>query len=98
MHGWGRMYWAKKILEWSPDAQTAIDTALYLNDKYELDGTDPNGIVGVMWSICGVHDRAWNERPIFGKIRYMNFAGAKRKFDVPQFIARYHDADETLFS
>jgi deoxyribodipyrimidine photo-lyase len=94
MHGWCRMYWAKKIFEWSPDAQTAIDVALYLNDKYELDGTDPNGIVGVMWSICGVHDRAWNERPIFGKIRYMNYAGAKRKFDVAQFVAKY--GNETL--
>lgn len=97
MHGWGRMYWAKKILEWTKDTQTAIDTALYLNDKYELDGTDPNGIVGVMWSICGVHDRAWNERSIFGKIRYMNYAGAKRKFDVKRFVARYTNDAETLF-
>ena len=89
MHGWCRMYWAKKILEWTPDVQTAIDTALYLNDKYELDGTDPNGIVGVMWSICGVHDRAWTERPVFGKVRYMNYAGAKRKFDVSAYTQRY---------
>lgn len=96
MHGWCRMYWAKKILEWTPDVQTAIDIALYLNDKYELDGGDPNGICGVMWSICGVHDRAWNEREIFGKIRYMNFAGAKRKFDVKAYIERY-GKDKTLF-
>jgi deoxyribodipyrimidine photo-lyase len=89
MHGWCRMYWAKKILEWTPDVQTAIHTALDLNDKYELDGCDPNGVVGVMWSICGVHDRAWTERPVFGKIRYMNFNGAKRKFDVDAYIARY---------
>jgi deoxyribodipyrimidine photo-lyase len=89
MHGWCRMYWAKKILEWTPDVETAISTALYLNDKYELDGNDPNGVVGVMWSICGVHDRAWNERPIFGKIRYMNYAGAKRKFDIKAYIERY---------
>jgi deoxyribodipyrimidine photo-lyase len=89
MHGWCRMYWAKKILEWTPDAQTAIDTALYLNDRYNLDGTDPNGIVGVMWSIAGVHDRAWTERPVFGKIRYMNYNGAKRKFDVAAYIERY---------
>ncbi|MFW6209949.1 MAG: deoxyribodipyrimidine photo-lyase [Patescibacteria group bacterium] len=89
LHGWCRMYWAKKILEWSPKTQTAIDRALYLNDRYELDGTDPNGIVGVMWSICGVHDRAWTERPIFGKIRYMNYNGAKRKFDVTAYIERY---------
>lgn len=89
MHGFMRMYWAKKILEWTPDAQTAIDTALYLNDKYELDGTDPNGVVGVMWSVCGVHDRAWNTRPVFGKVRYMNYNGCKRKFDVKAYIAKY---------
>jgi deoxyribodipyrimidine photo-lyase len=96
MHGWCRMYWAKKILEWTPDAQAAVDIALYLNDKYELDGMDPNGVVGVMWSICGVHDRAWNERTIFGKIRYMNYAGAKRKFDIKAYIARY-EKKQTLF-
>jgi len=96
MHGWCRMYWAKKILEWSPNTQTAIDRALYLNDKYELDGSDPNGIVGVMWSICGVHDRAWTERPIFGKIRYMNFNGAKRKFNIQAYIDTY-TPKETLF-
>ncbi len=89
MHGWCRMYWAKKILEWTSSTQQAIDIALYLNDKYELDGRDPNGVTGVMWSICGVHDRAWNSRPIFGKIRYMNFAGAKRKFDVNAYIKKY---------
>lgn len=89
MHGFMRMYWAKKILEWTPDAQTAIDTALHLNDKYELDGRDPGGVVGVMWSICGVHDRAWNSRPVFGKIRYMNYNGCKRKFDVAAYIAEY---------
>jgi deoxyribodipyrimidine photo-lyase len=98
MHGWCRMYWAKKILEWSDNTQMAIDRALYLNDKYELDGNDPNGVVGVMWSICGVHDRAWNERPVFGKIRYMNFNGAKRKFDVQAYIDKYIKKDETLFS
>lgn len=89
LHGWCRMYWAKKILEWTPDAQAAIDTALYLNDKYSLDGNDPNGFTGVMWSICGMHDRAWNERPVFGKVRYMNYAGAKRKFDVSAYIDKY---------
>lgn len=87
LHGWCRMYWAKKILEWTPSAQEAIAVALYLNDKYSLDGNDPSGVVGVMWSICGVHDRAWTERPVFGKIRYMNYAGAKRKFNVAEYIA-----------
>jgi deoxyribodipyrimidine photo-lyase len=89
LHGWCRMYWAKKILEWCADPQTAINHALYLNDRYELDGNDPNGVVGVMWSIAGVHDRAWSERPIFGQIRYMNLAGAKRKFDVKAYIQRW---------
>jgi deoxyribodipyrimidine photo-lyase len=96
LHGWCRMYWAKKILEWTPDVQTAIDYALYLNDRYELDGSDPNGVVGVMWSIAGVHDRAWNVRPVFGKIRYMNYAGAKRKFDVAAYVAKHSKG--TLFS
>ncbi|MFN3188557.1 MAG: deoxyribodipyrimidine photo-lyase [Candidatus Paceibacteria bacterium] len=97
MHGFLRMYWAKKILEWTPDAQTAIDIALYLNDKYSLDGRDSNGVVGVMWSICGVHDRAWNERPVFGKIRYMNYAGCKRKFKVKEFEARYGQKNRLHF-
>jgi deoxyribodipyrimidine photo-lyase len=96
MHGFMRMYWAKKILEWTPDPQTAISIALYLNDTYELDGTDPNGVVGVMWSICGVHDRAWNERPIFGKVRYMNDKGCKRKFDVSLYIET-HTPPQGLF-
>ena len=63
-----------------------IKTAVYLNDKYELDGRDPNGYAGIAWSIGGVHDRAWFEREIFGKIRYMSFEGCKRKFDVDKYI------------
>ena len=86
MHGYMRMYWAKKILEWSESPEKAYEYALYLNDKYELDGRDPNGIVGCAWSIGGVHDRPWFERPIFGKIRYMSYDGCKRKFDVKKYI------------
>ncbi len=86
MHGYLRMYWAKKILEWSPDPETALQIAIDLNDKYELDGRDPNGYTGIAWSIGGVHDRPWFERPIFGKIRYMNFNGCKRKFNVDKYI------------
>lgn len=89
MHGYMRMYWAKKILEWSKSPEEALRTAIYLNDKYELDGRDPNGYVGCAWSIGGVHDRAWTERPVFGKIRYMNYNGAKRKFDVDSYIKKY---------
>jgi deoxyribodipyrimidine photo-lyase len=89
MHGYMRMYWAKKILEWSKSPEEALKIAIYLNDKYELDGRDPNGYTGCAWSIGGVHDRAWTERQIFGKIRYMNFNGAKRKFDVASYIKKY---------
>lgn len=94
MHGWCRMYWAKKILEWAKSPEEAIEIALTLNDRYELDGRDSNGVVGVMWSIAGVHDRAWTERPVYGKIRYMNFTGAKRKFDVEKYIERYSSQAE----
>ncbi|CAL0331685.1 unnamed protein product [Lupinus luteus] len=87
MHGFMRMYWAKKILEWTRGPEEALEIAIYLNDKYQIDGRDPSGYVGCMWSICGVHDQGWRERPVFGKIRYMNYAGCKRKFDVDNYIA-----------
>ncbi|XP_050227495.1 deoxyribodipyrimidine photo-lyase [Mercurialis annua] len=87
MHGFMRMYWAKKILEWTSGPEEALAVSVYLNDKYEIDGRDPKGYVGCMWSICGVHDQGWKERPVFGKIRYMNYAGCKRKFDVDGYIA-----------
>ncbi|HSW54436.1 MAG TPA: deoxyribodipyrimidine photo-lyase [Ignavibacteriaceae bacterium] len=89
MHGYMRMYWAKKILEWSKSPEEALRIAIYLNDKYELDGRDPNGYVGCAWSIGGVHDRAWAERPVYGKIRYMNRNGAARKFDVSSYIKKF---------
>lgn len=89
MHGYLRMYWAKKILEWTPNVEEAIRIAILLNDKYELDGRDPNGYVGILWSMIGVHDRAWTERPVFGKIRYMNFNGCARKFDVEKYARIY---------
>ena len=89
MHGYMRMYWAKKILEWSKTPEEAMKTAIYLNDRYELDGRDPNGYTGIAWSIGGVHDRAWTERAVFGKVRYMNYNGAKRKFDVKSYVDRW---------
>lgn len=92
MHGFLRMYWAKKILEWTSSPAYALATAQYFNDRYAYDGNDPNGYVGVGWSIMGIHDMGWKERPVFGKIRYMNYAGCKRKFKVDQFVARYKDA------
>jgi deoxyribodipyrimidine photo-lyase len=91
MHGWLRMYWAKKILEWTEGPDQALRTVNELNDRYEMDGRDPNGYVGAAWSIGGVHDRAWGERPIFGKVRYMNLNGARRKFDVDLFVSRFSD-------
>jgi deoxyribodipyrimidine photo-lyase len=87
MHGYMRMYWGKKILEWSKNPQIGYKIALYLNNKYELDGRDPNGFAGVAWCF-GKHDRAWSERPVFGKIRYMNAAGLKRKFDPDKYIEK----------
>lgn len=89
MHGFLRMYWAKKILEWTSSPEEALSIALYLNDRYELDGQDPNGFVGCMWSICGIHDQGWAEREVFGKIRYMNYKGCQRKFDVARFERKY---------
>jgi deoxyribodipyrimidine photo-lyase len=86
MHGYMRMYWAKKILEWTADPVEALKIANYLNDKYQLDGRDPSGYTGTAWSIGGIHDRAWGERVVFGKIRYMNRSGCERKFDVEKYI------------
>ena len=86
MHGYMRMYWAKKILEWSPSPEIALQVAINLNDKYELDGRDPSGYTGIAWSIGGIHDRAWFERPVYGKIRYMNYNGCKSKFNVFKYI------------
>lgn len=88
MHGYMRMYWAKKLLEWTDSSETALRTAIYLNDKYSLDGRDPNGYAGIAWSIGGVHDRAWFSRPIFGKIRYMNLNGCRSKFNVDAYISQ----------
>lgn len=88
MHGYMRMYWAKKLLEWTSTPDEALAIGIALNDRYELDGRDPNGYTGLAWSIGGVHDRAWVERPVFGQIRYMNANGCARKFDVKTYIAR----------
>ncbi|HXE09095.1 MAG TPA: deoxyribodipyrimidine photo-lyase [Acidobacteriaceae bacterium] len=86
MHNVMRMYWAKKILEWSPDIETAFQRAMHLNDKYFLDGRDPNGYAGVAWAVVGKFDRAWGERPVFGKIRYMSGASTGGKFDSKLYI------------
>ncbi len=85
MHGYMRMYWGKKLVEWSASPQEAFRTALYLNNRYELDGRDPNGYAGVAWCF-GKHDRPWAERPVFGLIRFMNAAGLRRKFDADGYV------------
>jgi deoxyribodipyrimidine photo-lyase len=86
MHNVMRMYWAKKILEWTPDVKTAMRFAVHLNDKYFLDGRDPNGYAGIAWSMVGKFDRAWGERAVFGKIRYMSGASTGRKFDSKRYM------------
>lgn len=86
MHNYMRMYWAKKILEWSGNPHQAYETAVYLNDKYFLDGRDPNGYLGIAWSIVGKMDRPWFPRPIFGLIRYMSHDSAVKKFDARRYI------------
>lgn len=86
MHGYMRMYWAKKVLEWSASPAEAYEILVYLNDFYSIDGGDPNGYVGILWSIAGLHDRPWGERLVYGTIRSMVFAGLKRKFDIQAYI------------
>ena len=87
MHNYMRMYWGKKILEWTKTPRLGFDWALHLNNKYELDGRDPNSYAGVAWCF-GKHDRAWGQRLVFGKIRYMNAAGLKRKFDLDAYVQK----------
>jgi deoxyribodipyrimidine photo-lyase len=87
MHNYMRMYWGKKILEWRKTPRQAFKTMLALNNKYFIDGRDPNAYTGVAW-IFGVHDRPWKERPIFGKIRYMAASGLERKCDIQAYVAK----------
>lgn len=86
MHNYMRMYWGKKILEWAPDPATAFDWAVILNDKYFLDGRDPNGYAGIAWAIVGKHDRPWFNRPVIGTIRPMTYASTRKKFDADAYI------------
>jgi deoxyribodipyrimidine photo-lyase len=88
MEGYMRMYWCKKILEWSESPQEAYEITLKLNNKYFYDGRDPNSYAGVAWCF-GKHDRAWKERRIFGKVRYMNSDGLERKFKMEKYLEKY---------
>ena len=92
MHNYMRMYWGKKILEWCNTPEFAYSTALYLNNKYFLDGRDPNSYANVAW-IFGLHDRPWQERPVFGKVRYMNAGGLERKFDIEAYVSWVESLD-----
>ena len=95
MHNYMRMYWGKKILEWSSSPEGAFNTTLALNNKYFIDGRDPNSYAGVAW-IYGRHDRAWAERPIFGKIRYMAATGLERKCDIKGYVEKVDRAIKSL--
>ncbi|AQQ08649.1 Deoxyribodipyrimidine photo-lyase [Sedimentisphaera cyanobacteriorum] len=90
MHGYMRMYWGKKILEWTNNPKTAFDWALRLNNVYSLDGNDPNSFAGVAWCF-GNHDRPWTKRKIFGSVRYMNDRGLERKFNMKSYISRVNE-------
>ncbi len=94
MHNFMRMYWAKKVLEWSPGNATAMQTLIYLNDKYFIDGRDPGGYAGIAWAIYGKFDRPWGERKVFGKIRYMSAASTGRKFNSKAYIAQNPPLDQ----
>ena len=94
IHGYYRMYWGKKILEWSASAGEALETMLYLNDKYALDGQDPNTYGNILWCF-GLHDRPWPERPVFGTIRSMARSGMERKTDVNAYLQEIRYLEQT---
>lgn len=85
IHGYYRMYWGKKVIEWSRSHQEALDTMIYLHDRYSLDGRDPNTYTNILWCF-GLHDRPWQERPIFGMTRFLSLDGMKRKTDVEAYL------------
>ncbi|MEN9881528.1 MAG: Deoxyribodipyrimidine photolyase [Candidatus Parcubacteria bacterium] len=97
MHGYMRMYWAKKILEWTKSPEEAMRIAVCLNDIYELDGRDPNGFVGCAWSIGGLHDRPWFGRLVFGTVRYMAESGVKKRGDMKEYMKRWGEKGDGLF-
>jgi deoxyribodipyrimidine photo-lyase len=94
IHGYYRMYWGKKIIEWSPTCQDALDTMIYLHDRYAVDGRNPNTYTGILWCF-GLHDRPWTERPIFGQIRFMSYDGMKRKTDWASYLREISHLEAT---
>ena len=89
IHGYLRMYWAKKISEWTPSPKEGLKTAIYLNDKYAYDSPSANGYIGILWAIAGLHDRAFVDYPVTGKIRRMTYDSLKRKYDLGDYLKKY---------
>lgn len=89
IHGYLRMYWAKKILEWTYSPEEALKFAIYLNDKYAYDAPSANGYVGILWALSGLHDRAFADFPVTGKIRRMTYESIKRKYNLDDYIKKY---------
>ena len=89
IHGYLRMYWAKKLLEWSKTPEIALKNAIYLNDKYAFDSPSSNGYVGILWAIGGLHDRAFANYSVTGKIRRMTYESMKKKYDLSKYINRH---------
>jgi deoxyribodipyrimidine photo-lyase len=85
IHGYYRMYWGKKIIEWSPSYEQALRVMIHLHDVYALDGRDPNTYTNILWCF-GLHDRSWGERPVFGQLRYMSLEGMRRKTKTEDYI------------
>ena len=94
IHGYYRMYWGKKIIEWSPTYADALKIMIHLHDRYALDGRDPNTYTNILWCF-GLHDRPWGERPIFGQLRYMSLDGMKRKTDINAYIEEIAEIERT---
>ena len=94
IHGYYRMYWGKKIIEWSATHEEALETMIYLHDRYALDGRDPNTYTNILWCF-GLHDRPWGERPVFGTLRYMSLDGMRRKTDVDAYIREIEYLERT---
>ena len=91
MHNYLRMLWGKKILEWTETPETALDVMIELNNRYALDGRDPNSYSGIFW-VLGRFDRAWGpERPVFGKVRYMSSDNTRRKIKLKDYLAKYSE-------
>ena len=89
IHSYLRMYWAKKILEWTLTPDEALKIAIYMNDRYAYDAPSTNGYVGILWALAGLHDRAFSDYPVSGKIRRMTYDSIKRKYDLSEYINKY---------